>query len=95
MAALLTAVTSDGAGSGVSLSGPSSVIVHNDSVFDGATIEIQIADTDTAADYAPVGRDGMFQAAGGCAIDVQGAYYARAVVSGAGSSTSVNAVVIQ
>ena len=43
MATLLSAVSANGAGSGASHSGPCTVIIPNDSVFDGATVQIQIA----------------------------------------------------
>ena len=91
MATLLSAVTSDGAGTGASHSGPCTVIVHNDSVFDGANIAIQIADTDTAADYVPI--DGaVFRTNNAIAINGQGTYYLRAVVANAVSTTSLTVV---
>ena len=97
MATLLSAVSANGAGSGASHSGPCSVFVHG--VFDGATVVIQASDDDTDAKYSkadvsliPVSR---FDTKGSCSINAFGAYYLRAVVSDAGSSTSLTVVTTQ
>lgn len=69
-------------------------MVHGDSEFDGATVAIMIADTDTAADYSKLGV--VFRGkTEPLAIDVQGSYYLKAVVSDAGSSTSLTVVTTQ
>jgi hypothetical protein len=90
MATLLSGVTSNGAGAGASHSGPCTVVVPNDSVFDGAVVHIQIAIADSAADYAPVGRDGILTAPGAVAIDAQGTYFLRALVAKVGALTSLD-----
>jgi len=95
MASLLSSASSNGAGTGASLSGPATVIVENDSVFDGATVHLEVSETDTAGKYAPLGQLGQLKSAIAVRVDVTGSYYMRAVVAGAGSSTSINAVVIQ
>ena len=88
MATLLDAVTSDGAGTGASHTGPCTVIPHRDSVFDGARVSLQIADTDTATDYANI--DGaVITTSDAININARGTYYLRAVVLDAGSSTSI------
>ena len=90
MATLLSGVSSDGAGAGASHSGPCTVTIPNDSVFDGAEVHIQIAASDSAADYAPAGRKAILRQPGAVAIDSQGTYFLRALVNKAGSSTSID-----
>ena len=92
MADLLTNATANGAGSGVSVSGSTRVTVPQTSVFGGAAIEIQIADTDTADDYATTGL--TFYAAGSYVVDCDGSAYLRAVVSGATATTDVTVTAI-
>lgn len=95
MATLLSAATDNGAGTGASHTGPCTVHVANDSVFDGAEIYIEIADSDTAGEYAPVGKDGVFRAAGSVTIDAKGTYFLRAKVARAGTNTSLNCTTTQ
>ena len=95
MATLLSAVTTDTTGSGASHSGPCTVMVHGDSVFDGAQVLIEIANTDTAADYTPIGREGYFKQPGSFNCQGQGTYYLRAVLRDAGTNTSVTCVTTQ
>lgn len=95
MASLLSAASSNGAGTGASLSGPATVILENDSVFDGASVVLEVSETDTAGKYAPIGYVGSLSSATALRVDVTGSYYLRAVVEKAGASTSINAVVIQ
>ena len=95
MASLLSAATANGAGTGVAMTGPCTVIVENDSVFDRAEVHIEVSETDTAGKYAPAGREAILRAAGAIRIDVTGAYYVRARIAKAESATSINAVAIQ
>ena len=92
---LLSAVTSDGAGSGVSHTGACTVILHGDSVMDGCSVGIEIADSDTAADYATVGPQGVFRQPGSVLVNGQGTYYLRAVVANSGTNTSVTCKTVQ
>lgn len=91
MATLLTNQTADGVGSGASHSGPCTVFVPNDSVFDGAVFHVEAYSADTAGKYVPVGIPGQLTAPGAVAIDIQGTYYLRGRVARAGSSTSISA----
>ena len=94
MATLLSGVSANGAGSGASHSGPCTVMVHGDTVFDGARVALEVADTDTAADYVAI--DGAeLKKHDVLGVNVKGTYYLRAVVTGAGSSTSLNVVTTQ
>lgn len=94
MATLASAVTSDGAQSGQSHTGPCTVMVHGDSVFDGATVSLEIADSDDANDYVPI-DEAVFR--NGDALDIagRGTYFLRAVVANSGSSTSITIVTTQ
>lgn len=97
MATLLNGVSANGAGSGASHSGPCTVFVHG--TFDGATVVIQGSDADTDAKYSRLDRSILpqdkFQVKGNCAVQAYGTYYLRAVVSNAGSSTSITVVTTQ
>ena len=97
MATLLSAVTANGAGSGASHSGPCTVWVRG--TLGGATVSIQGADADSDANYVKLDksiiRNDKFEAKGCATVDAQGTYYLRAVVSNAGSSTSVTVVTTQ
>ena len=97
MATLLSAASSTG--SGQSHTGPCTVYVHNDSVFDGAIIVLEAMDADTVAKYAPVrslSRDQDNPAAvqirqsGVFNVNLRGTYFLRAAVAGGGASTSLN-----
>ena len=52
--AIATTVTTDGATTGVSLTGPKQILVHGDTVYDGSQFQLEIADTDTSADYQAI-----------------------------------------
>lgn len=97
MATLLSAVSVDGAGTGASHSGPCSVFVSG--TFDGATVTIEVADADTAAKYCKPSKaaipESRFSEKGSTTLTAYGTYYVRAVVSNAGSSTSVTAITTQ
>lgn len=93
MPALLTNVTSDTTGSGQSHSGPCTVFVTG--TMDGATVVIEGSPTTNTADYVKLDRSIVPQAqfidrTGASAVDGQGTYYLRAVLTNAGSSTSVS-----
>lgn len=97
MATLLSAVSANGAGSGASHAGPCTVWVSG--TFDGATVVIQGADADTAAKYGRLDksiiRQDVFTSKGGATVSGYGTYYLRAVVSNAGSSTSLTVITTQ
>lgn len=97
MATLLSGVSANGAGSGASHSGPCTVWVRG--TLDGATVMIQGADADSDANYVKLDksiiRNDKFTGKGSSTVDGQGTYYLRAVVSNAGSSTSVTVVTTQ
>lgn len=90
MATLLTNRTTDGAGTGVSHTGPCTVFVPNDSVFDNATVHVEAYSADSSDKYVCVGRPGQLGAPGAIAIDIQGAYFLRGKVARAGPSTSIS-----
>ena len=98
MATLLSAVSSDGAGSGASHSGPCTVFVTG-TFGDKATVTIEVASADTDALYCKadksIMRESRFGGRGCCTLNAYGTYYVRAVVSSAGSGTSVTAVTTQ
>lgn len=97
MATLLSAVSANGAGTGASHSGPCSVFVRG--VLDGATVTVEVADADSADNYVKADRSIMpvsrFETKGSCSLSAYGTYFVRAVVSNAGSSTSVTVVTTQ
>lgn len=102
MATLLSGVTTDGAGSGASHTGPCTVHVPDNVVWDGAYIIIEIADSDTAAEYTPVGDQttnggGRFQQGEQQPLNVNalGTYFIRAVVYGAGNATNLTCTTTQ
>lgn len=90
MATLLSSQTSDGVGSGASHTGPCTVFVSNDSVFDGAVASVEAYSADTSAKYVSIGIPGQLTAPGAINVNIQGAYYLRGRVSKAGSNTSIN-----
>ena len=97
MATLLDAATTNGAGAGASHSGPCTAFVRG--TLDGATVTIEVADADSAANYSKADRSVMpvsrFESKGSCTINAYGTYFVRAVVSNAGSATSVTVVTTQ
>lgn len=96
MATLLSSVTTDTTGTGASHSGPATVWVRG--TFDGAEVVIQVSDDDTTyvkADNVSIPNPARFKGNGCVAIGAVGTYYIRAVLSNAGSSTSVSAVTTQ
>ncbi len=100
MATLLSGVSSNGAGTGVSVTGPVNVLVHGDTVYDGASVLIEIADTDTASDYQAVSFDGFKRFREGSFQQItinagaSASYYIRGNVSNSGSSTSITVVTL-
>jgi hypothetical protein len=93
--ALLTNKTTNGAGTGVSVTGPCTVFFDGDSVFGGARVEIQVAITDTDAEYSYVGKGAVAYRPEPKNITPIGAYYVRAKVFDAGSTTNISASVNQ
>ena len=90
MATLLDGASSNGAGTGVSHSGPCAVAVEGDSVFNGASVRVEWARVNTAAKFVPVDPNRTFYGPGGIAIGIEGTYFLRAVVADAGAGTSIN-----
>lgn len=95
MATLLSGVSANGAGSGASHTGPCTVHVPSNSVFDGAEVHIQIADSDTSAEYAAAGPKAVLYQPGAVDISGRGTYFLRALVARAGSSTSLTCTTTQ
>lgn len=97
MATLLNSATTNGAGTGASHSGPCTVFVHGE--LDGATVTIEVADADSAGNYVKPDRtiapESRFTSKGAVSLNAYGTYFVRAVVSHAGSSTSVTVVTTQ
>jgi hypothetical protein len=91
MATLLNAVTANTTGTGASHSGPCSVWVRG--VLGGATVVIQGADADQAANYVRLDSTilavDVFRTNGCCSVNAQGTYFLRAVLNNAGSTTAV------
>jgi len=94
--ALLTNKTSNGAGTGVSVTGPCSVVYTGDSVFDEARCEVQMALTDVDGKYTTVGDAAVAKgAADGCYVNATGTYFVRCKVFDAKARTSISASVNQ
>lgn len=98
MASLLTSATANTTGTGASHSGPCTVWVRG--TLGGATVVIQAADVDSDANYVKVDNisqpaAGTFKDKGCLLISATGTYYVRAVLSNAGSSTSVTVTTTQ
>lgn len=91
MATLLSAVSADTVGTGASHSGPCTVWIRG--VLDGAEVVIQGADADSAANYAKLDNSLIPQAKftdqGSVSVNAYGTYYLRAVLTNAGTNTSV------
>lgn len=91
MATLLTNQTSDGAGTGESHSGPCTVFVPNDSVFDGAVFHVEAYSANTAGKFVPCGVPAQLTQPGVINIVAYGTYFLRGRVSKAGTNTSISA----
>ena len=84
----LLSAAGNGNGSGVSHTGACFAVLESDSVLDGATVDIEICNVDTAAKYAPLRLN--LQKAKTTYIGATGTYYLRGVVAEGGSSVSIN-----
>lgn len=96
MAALLTAVTANGAGTGASHSGPATVFVRG--TFGTATVAVQVSDDNSTyvkADNVSAVKPSTLHAPGVVNIDCKGTYYIRCVVMDANTSTNITAVSTQ
>jgi ribosomal protein S9 len=96
MAALLTTAAANAVGTGASHSGPATVFVRG--TFDGAVVVVQLSDDDTnyvKADNSSIVNPARITGPGAVTVNALGTYYIRCVVSGGGSSTSINAVSTQ
>jgi len=97
MATLLNEATSNTTGSGESHSGPCTVFVRG--VLDGATVVIQGADADSAANYVRLDNSiipsDVFRTNGSSTISGYGTYYLRALISNVGVATNVTVVTTQ
>jgi hypothetical protein len=90
MAALLSAVSADTTGAGVSITGPATVYVRG--LLRGANVAIELAPTNTPADYVEMRR---FFDPTVCFIEIAGAAFIRARVAGvktAGASITVDVI---
>ena len=95
MATLLNNVTTNTVGTGASQTGPCTVFVRG--VFDGATVDIQVADQDVNASYVRADsvsspNPSSLRNPGCTIINATGTYFVRAAVNGAGTNTSITAV---
>lgn len=95
MAALFTNQTTNGVSAGVALSGPATVHIHKDSVFHGADVLCETADTDTDADYGPPDDGARLSGPGALNIFIQGSYFLRLRLLNATPGTSITGVVTQ
>ena len=97
MATLLNAVTANTTGTGESHTGPCTVFVRGE--LGGATVVIQGADADSAANYVRLDksliRQDVFRGTGASTISGEGTYYLRAVLTGASATTNVTVVTTQ
>jgi hypothetical protein len=89
MASLLSDQTTDTTGTGVAVTGPCSIVVSGDSVFDGATVDIQVALNDETGEYQTPGEEAYMKRPGMFRLEITGSYYVRAVQTDSGSSTSI------
>lgn len=91
MASLLTTQTTDTTGTGQSHSGPCTVWVRG--TLAGATVVIQGADANSAANFGKLDRSiirqDVFRDKGCSTVTAYGTYFLRAILSGATASTSV------
>ena len=94
MAKILDAQTTNTTTSGTTFTGK--VVVYATGVFDGALAQVQIAPTDTAAEYEPIdGGAADFNKPGQIVIGAEGAYYLRAIQSDSGTKTEITINVVQ
>lgn len=85
---LLTNQTSDTTGTAYSFTEATTVVVHRDSVFDGANVRIYIATDDQSAEYTPIG-DPIRTEQDSVNVEAKGTYYIKAVQAGSGANTSI------
>ena len=94
---LLNAVLVATTGSGSSITGDFEFLVRGNPA--GGDVELQMADTDTAADYASCGIEAKLRGPGQCSIRNNGTKYYRAKYSGPvaslASSATVTAKIVQ
>jgi len=76
MATLLDGVTTDTVGTGASHTGPCSVFVTG--TLGGGVVTLEIAPSDTSAEYVPAGRNSVLWQPGSYTVDAQGTYFLRA-----------------
>ena len=93
MATLLSTQTTNTTGSGASHTGPCSVLVKG--TMDGASVSLEPADSDSEANYHPIGIAATFTSTGWVSVHLQGTYFLRAKLNRAGASTSVTVVTTQ
>jgi hypothetical protein len=93
VADLLTDETADTVGTGASHSGACTVYVYG--TWDGANVTIQVSPDDTNYVNADLFGADTFRGNGAVGIDGKGTYYVRAVLTDAGSSTSISAETTQ
>ena len=90
MASLLSAVTVNGAGSGVATSATDAWIeIPNTSVFDGAEVHIQASSANTSNLYTPTARPAIFKQPGWVQLQLPSGTFVRAVVAKAGAATNL------
>lgn len=95
MADLFRNRTTSGTGTGVSFTGPATVIFPADCVFGGAQVDVEIAVADTDSDYKPVRRGFFHGDAEPEVVGGTGTYYLRAVCYNASATTDITVEAIQ
>jgi hypothetical protein len=94
MAALFSAETDDGAGTGASHTGACTVVLSG--TLDGAIVEVELATADTDALYGFCGVRFNDSTPLRCAnVSGNGTYYLRGRISNAGANTSVTLTTVQ
>ena len=86
---LLTDQTSDTTSSGVAVTGPATVFTRG---LGGAKCTLEVAPTDTEADYEPLHTDN-FPNLPQFLVNLAGSYYIRAKLENSTASTSANVIV--
>ena len=89
------AQTSDGVSDGYAMEGDTAVIlIHNDSVMNGAEVSIETCSVDTAGKYVPLDYIGTMTQAGCKTVTLKTGMYLRARAAKCGSSTSLNVDIV-
>ena len=83
--------TSDGAGTAIQVTGPFTVIVPKNSVFNGAYLEVQLATENNAAEFELPDDGARIRAAGSVYFQLTGTNFVRTVQFDSKYDTSISA----